>query len=169
MAKTNTVDELSSITSKNQIWLSWEAEEFAFHDKDWKWTATLIVVALVLLTIFYFQKNWSAMLLVLASGVVLYKNAWQRPGIVKYAVGEEGFSIGSKIYPWSNIKGFWITLSGNHATLYLETTARWMSVITVHLHNIDADSLRQRLIKFLPEHSDRGEHLTDTMSRWFKF
>lgn len=166
--KEKTLDQLSANQQKNSPWLAWEAPEFEYYEKNWRWYVGLIMIVLALATWFYLTRNYSAIAVVTLAAILIYQHASRSPQNIKYTLDLEGFKIKDKLYSWDQLKSFWIVINQGSSHLYLETTNRPFTIKAVHLDNVDLDELRARLIRHLPEQSTYGERLTESFIRWFK-
>ncbi|MBI2589474.1 hypothetical protein HYW32_00345 [Candidatus Berkelbacteria bacterium] len=166
---TGAVDELSGTLQREGSWLAWEAPEFVYFEKSWLWVVGLLAVAAFFIIVFYFMRDYSAMLVVALAAVVFYQQSRQKPVMVRYSIDEHGFKAGEKFYDWDQLKSFWITAKAGNPHLYLETTLKFLPVRTIHLAHVEPVELRARLRNHLPEQMTRGEIFTDRLMRWLKF
>ncbi|MBI4032659.1 hypothetical protein HY374_03070 [Candidatus Berkelbacteria bacterium] len=164
------IDELSGQPANGGAgWIAWEAPAFAYYEKNWLWITGVVVAALVFLVLFYLDENYSAMVVVVLGAVVFIQHAQTKPEQMKYAVDEEGFHVGERRYTWSELKSFWISERPGFHHLYLETTARWLPVRTIHLANVEPGEVRLRLAQHLPERRTGGAEWTDRLIHWLRF
>ncbi len=163
-----TVDELSQASANEAAAIAWEAPEFAEYQRGWPWIFGLVLVSFGLLAIFYTQDNFSAMAVVALVAVVTYQIANTKPKTMKFRVDEAGFTVGSEVIDWNELRSFWLDEAAPSPHLYLETTHRWHPVRTIHLAKVDPVELQARLQQYLPEHRTRGEALADMAIRWLK-
>lgn len=164
------VDELSGKGAvSGGSWIAWEAPAFAYFEKNWIWNLAVGLGALVFLVLFYLEKNYSAMAVVVLGTVVFVQQARIKPGLVKYSLDDEGFHVGEQTYTWGELKSFWLSERPGFDHLYLETTARWLPTRTIHLANVEAGELRMRFAQHLPERRTESAEWTDRVIHWLKF
>lgn len=161
------VDQLSGKKNAQKAWITWQAPEFTAYEKGKMWSVALIAGAIALEVLFFLLKDYSAMLVVLAGAIALYRYAHHKPRTLQFSVSNEGVTIGNKSLDWETIKGFW--LNAEETILYIETTKRPFSIESINVGNADPSALRQILLQHVPEQATRGEILSDRVNRWFKF
>jgi len=87
------------------VWSAWEYEEKE-RSRDWFWALGVIVVTSSLASVI-FENYFFAALLVL-SGTLLGFFAVKKPDMVTYELNQKGLKIRDRLYPYENIKSFWI-------------------------------------------------------------
>lgn len=163
MAKVN-----KNKTSSNIPVFKWQAKEFPDYKKDGGWFATVVIVTLALAALFYWQKNWTATGVVIAAGGALLAQSRIRPKKINCEVYRSGVVVGGKAHPFETLKSFWI-IYGEHPSVRLEQTSRFKAPINMPIIDEDPEQIRLFIAKFLPENEERGEDVTDTISRWLRF
>jgi len=90
--------------------LSWSALEYEEKDRsrDWFWALGIIVATGSVASIIFANYFFAALLIL--SGVLLGFFAIKKPSIVIYELNNKGLKIGNRLYPYENIKSFWIQL-----------------------------------------------------------
>ena len=154
--------------SSNAPVFTWGAKEFADYKKDTGWFAIMTLVTLALVSLFYWQKNWTAMGVVIAAGGALFAQSRIRPKKVSCEVHRSGVVVDGKVHPFETLKSFWI-IYGEHPSVRLEQTSRFSAPINMPIADEDPEQIRLFISKFLPENEERGEDVTDTISRWLRF
>jgi len=98
------------IIERSEEKLIWSALEYEEKDRspDWFW-ALGIIVATSSIAAIIFENYFFAALLVL-SGVLLGFFAIKKPDTVTYELNQKGLKIRNRLYPYENIKSFWIQL-----------------------------------------------------------
>ena len=88
--------------------LSWTAPEYEEKERsqDWFW-ALGVIVATSSIAAIIFENYFFAALLIL-SGVLLGFFAIKKPDLVTYELSENGLKIRDRLYPYENIKSFWV-------------------------------------------------------------
>ncbi len=99
--------EIIERSGEKLIWSALEYEEKE-RSRDWFWALGIIVITSSLASII-FENYFFAVLLVLA-GVLLGFFAIKKPDIVTYELNSQGLVIHDRLYPYENIKSFWIQL-----------------------------------------------------------
>ena len=146
---------------------AWEAEEFGVYEKTGSWTWMVVIVAVVVAVIFYFQKNWTGMLLS-GAAAALISQGHVNPKKIRCAIFDGGIVINDKPHNFGEMKSFWL-LNERHPMVRFERVSRFTASVSMPLGKTDPEQVRLFLAKRLPEHEERGEDLSDRISRWFRF
>ncbi|MEX2029201.1 MAG: hypothetical protein WD963_01835, partial [Candidatus Paceibacterota bacterium] len=123
--------------------LEWSALEYEVKERsvDWFWALGVIIVAGALASII-FSNYFFAALLVLA-GILLGHFAVRKPDLVFYELNQKGLEIRRRLYPYENIKAFWVqtehqphfgmpaTEMGEKFLLFIKTERVFMPIISV--------------------------------------
>lgn len=91
--------------------LEWTALEYEAKDRDpdWFWALGIIVVTSSLASIIY--NNYFFAVLIILAGTLLGFFAKKKPDLINYELNSKGLKIHSRVYPYENIKSFWIQLA----------------------------------------------------------
>jgi len=109
--------------------LVWSALEYEEKDRstDWFWALGIIVVTSVIAALI-FADYFFAVLLILA-GFLLAFFAIKKPEVVTYELNPVGLKIRNRIYPYENIKSFWVQLG--KPILFIHTERVFMPIISI--------------------------------------
>lgn len=155
--------------------ISWEAPEYFHYERtnDWYWWTGL--VALVILGFALWQGSLLFALLVLISWFTVVLYAVRPPQIVAFKLTDKGILIknphsdGTKMYPWSDLKSFWIFYRPPvHAELSIISKKTLMTHIKLPLGETDPEKLKNIVKQYLPE-EEQKESLIDNLSQLAKF
>lgn len=158
-----------SALSQRGLLIAWEAPEFRKFTKDIKWLMSIIGVVVVLGIFFGWQRNWSALAVTCAGAVVFYVYGQRDPKVIRYSIDADGFRRGEQLISWNDLKSFWINEGTEGATLYLETTARFINFEKIDLENVGLADLRRALSTRLPQSKTQSEEFFDRISRIIRF
>lgn len=147
---------------------SWSAPEFVSYTKTSSWFLIITAVALVLIGLFTWQKNWTAVGVVVAAALALMLQAQTKPKTLQCSLYRSGIVIDDKVYPYDSLKSFWIAFS-DHPFVRFSQIRRLSSNIHMPISEEDPEQVRLFLSKFLPEDENSGEDISDTIQRWLKF
>jgi len=152
--------------------LEWTALEYKEKErsKDWFWALGITMAASAATALIY--GNYFFAILILLSGALLWFLALKNPDLIHYEINDKGVKIESRIYPYENIRSFWIEASGN-PTLFIKTERIFMPVISIPLENISGrisleDIHNIFLVKEIPEEEMR-EHPALHIMEFFGF
>jgi len=147
---------------------SWKAAEFAVYQKDTKWFLLLMVVAILLIAFFVWNKNWTAVGVVVAGVFAFISLNGVKPKKISCKVYRDGVVIEDKAYRYTDLKSFWL-IPGDHPRVRFARPGRFSPAINMPIDEEDPEQIRLFLSKYLPEEEGNGEDIADTISRWMKF
>ena len=126
--------------------LSWSALEYEEKERspDWFWALGIIVVTSSIASIIY-ENYFFATLLVL-SGVLLGFFAIKKPDLVIYELNEKGLKIRNRLYPYENIKSFWVQIDNSPEAivkplLFIKSERAFMPIITIPIEKENAPDI----------------------------
>ena len=146
----------------------WKASEFASYQKSPGWFIMIVFIALVLIGIFVWMKNWTAAGLVFASALALFSVSRTAPKKVSCSLYHSGVVIDQKAYHFSDLKSFWL-LAGEHPSIRFTKAGRFTTPVNMPIADEDPEQIRLFLSKYLPQETDKGEDIADSISRWIRF
>jgi len=123
--------------------LQWSALEYEERERnpDWFWALGIIVVTGALTAIIY--GNYFFAFFILLSGALLGFFAKKKPDVVTYELNRRGLKIRTRLYPYENIKSFWVQMAHEgtpeHAdlrpTLFIKSERFFMPILSVPIEN----------------------------------
>ncbi len=137
--------------------LTWSALEYEEKERsnDWFWALGIIVVSSSIAAIIYGNYFFAALLLI--SGLLLGFFAIKKPDVIYYELNQKGLKIGSQIYPYENIKSFWVQTEMK-PTLFIKSERMFMPMISIPIENNIAPDIHAILTtKNVPE-EEMKEH-----------
>lgn len=150
--------------------LVWSALEYEEHDRspDWFWALGIIVVTSSIASIIF--ENYFFAVLLLLSGVLLGFFATKKPEMVTYELDEKGFKIHNQIYPYENIKSFYVQLdntndANNPAYLkplfFIHTERAFMPIITIPINEALANDIHSVMTTKNIKEEEMKEHASE--------
>lgn len=131
--------------------LNWSALEYEEKERspDWFWALGIIIVTSAIASII-FGNYFFAVLLVL-SGVLLGFFAVKKPDIVPYELNTKGLIIRNRLYPYENIKSFWVQLDPSGETnlkpmLFIHSERAFMPIISVPINETMAQDIHSIML-----------------------
>jgi hypothetical protein len=96
--------------------LSWTVLEYEekYRSPDWFWALGIIVVTSSIAAIIF--GNYFFAVLLILSGLLLGFFAIKKPDTVTYELNARGLKIRNRLYPYENIKSFWVQLDMKRET-----------------------------------------------------
>lgn len=137
--------------------LEWSTLEYEHKEKsaDWFWALAIIIIASSITSIIY--SNYFFATLLILSGVLLAAFANKKPEMIHYQLSNKGLRIQSRLYPYENIKSFWVQadLTGETNTkplLFIKTQRLFMPIVYVPIENEWAEDIHAIMLsKNIPE------------------
>lgn len=146
--------------------LSWSALEYEEKErsKDWFWALGVIIITSSLAAIIY--GNYFFAVLLILSGILLGFFAIKKPDVISYELNQKGLVIRSRLYPYDNIKSFFVQIdfspqSEIKPTLFIKSQRVFMPIISIPIHRDMAEDIHAVMFaNNIPEEEMR-EHLSE--------
>jgi len=153
----------------DQALFSWTAPETIQHQKGWLWFL-LAGIFVVLFGIYSFlTENWTLIIAIVIVSAIYVWQHFEIPQNKKIIISKVGIKIGSKEYPYQNIKAFWIIYNPPYiTTLNLGTNSAILPNVSIQLLDIDPAPIREYLCSQIVEIEGKKENFTDYIIRIFK-
>ena len=89
--------------------VSWRAREFEKKEKstDWYWLVGIIIVGVSVIS--FIQGNELFGIFIIIAGGALFLFGFINPRELNFEINNDGIRAGNKIYPYRNLKSFWIS------------------------------------------------------------
>jgi hypothetical protein len=146
--------------------LIWSALEYEDKERssDWFW-ALGIIVATSSIAAIIFENYFFAVLLVL-SGVLLGFFAIKKPDTITYELNAKGLKIRTRLYPFENIKSFWIQLDVHPEAiltplLFVHTERAFMPVLSIPIHETIAEDIHSIMLSKNIAEVEMKEHASE--------
>jgi hypothetical protein len=146
--------------------LEWTALEYEDkeRDPDWFWALGIIVVTATLASIIY--ENYFFAVLIVLSGSLLGFFAKKKPDVVSYELNEKGLRVRSRLYPYENIKSFWIQIPHGDEVdakdlLFIKTERFFMPIISIPIDVSLADDIKSIMYSKNIEEEEMREHASE--------
>lgn len=149
---------------------SWLFASFEKHERGMFWYAIAGAVVGLLLVWSYLSANILFGLLLLIFLLVLFLRHVSEPASVECEVSDEGIRVGTKEYPFSAVRYFWILEhQDGRIVLYIEEKGGLRIILPIPIHDHDPAELRSFLKKYVEEERERThEPLLEWLSRSLK-
>jgi len=126
--------------------LVWSAPEYEDKERsrDWFWAFGVVVVTSMIAAIIL-GDYFFALLIVLA-GVLLGIFAIKKSSIITYELNPKGLRIGSRLYPYENIRSFWVQANLSPGTkvkplLFVHTERVFMPTLSIPIEENIAEDI----------------------------
>lgn len=144
--------------------IEWSALEYEVRELGPNWFLFPGAAALVLLTFAIFTKSYFFAAFVLLALFVLLAYIKRGPRQISCAIGGEGVRAGETLYPFADIKSFWIFERGGANELSLEVKSVLSPFLHLPMGDTDPEKTRNLLLQFIPE-KEHKELATDQIAR----
>ncbi len=149
--------------------ISWTAPEFRYYEKNFGWYVSLVVIAVLLIIFFVFEKDIFAAVSMAILAILVGLFSLQKPREVNIEMSERGIKFGNVEFPYKQIKHFWIVNTYNHRTLNLEISTVINHTMIIELLDQDEEQIRQFLVHHVSEHHQTHETFAQKVSHKLKF
>lgn len=166
--KAKRFEDLSSEqqTHYDKALLNWSSHLVQDFQRSPKWYmyAGLAITLLVVYSLFTGQWSFAAALTVFA-GVYYYISVQETP-TVEVKVSDIGIKVGKRVYPYTDLKTFWIEYNPPYfQNLHLVTRNKFKPEVSIQIHQIGVSELRTVLTRYLPEWTEKESSLTDNITQ----
>ena len=142
----------------------WEGTEYTFKEKssDWYWAVGIIAVAASVASLLFGNIIFAIVILVAAAALAI--TAAKQPRSHKFAITEQGLTIGDRLYPYDTMMHFSVLEYIDHdlpPALSIKTRSLFAPHLLVPLIDVDADDVYE----YLSLHLDEGNHHNSVIDR----
>lgn len=150
--------------------ITWQAHEYKHYPKTLGWYITLVAVFVLLIAFFIIVESdfFAAVCLALIC-MLMIVFARQTPQRVEIELNERGIKFGNLMYPYKQLKYFWVVNNERHQTVNFHTSAMLNNVVILELEQQNPETVRNFLIRYLPEHHLTDETMAQRIMHRFKF
>lgn len=141
-------------TENNKDKIIWQSYEFDYKEKtaDWFWAVGIITLSLVAIAIIYSNPLFAIFMLI--AGFTIFANAKKSPRLINFEISTKGVKIDDTLYPYTNLKSFWVEDNGFTAPSLILHTEKFITpiiVVPIDTNLINHDELRHFLLKYATE------------------
>ena len=163
--------QLKTETAEQQISseISWETEEFEYHEKDFGWFLTMGIVLFGIFASLLILKNIFGAATILLFAVIIYLYATKKPEKISVKVDGRGVYINKKLAPYAEIKSFWIHYEPPLKHLILMNKKHIIQKTIVPIGNTDPVKLRELLLANALDEKEEEESISEMIFRRLRF
>lgn len=150
--------------------IAWQAPEFRHYEKNLGWYVTLSGITVLIVGFFVVvQSDYfaAASLAILAILITLF--ARQKPQIVNIELSGRGIKFGNIMFPYKQLRYFWVVNNQTHKNVIFHTTAFLNNTVILELEDQNPDEVREFLLQHLPEHEETQETPVQKIMHKIKF
>jgi len=141
----------------DNINFSWSAAEYEERERtaDWFWAVGVIAITAAITSVIY--SNYFFAILILLGAGLLWHFAVKSPELITYELTDKGLQIKSHLYPYANIKSFWVQKEGKHI-LFLKTERFFMPILSIPIEPEDAEIIKNIFLSKEVVEEEMKEH-----------
>ncbi len=154
--------------------LEWSALEYEERERsaDWFWALGIIVVCSSVAAIIF--GNYFFAVLLFLSGLLLGFFAVKKPDLVSYEINDKGLKIRTQIYPYENIKSFWVQIDTTgegqlKPTLFIKSQRIIMPVISIPIEDSAAEDIHSIMLAKNVVEEEMKEHASQKIMEYLGF
>ena len=148
---------------------TWSASEFVAHEKPKSWYFILFIGAVVTAAIlFLITREIFSVVMVIVLALALGVYGGVKPRVLMYAIYNDGFKVGAKLYPYSTFRSFSVIDDTRTPNIQLLPQKRFMVPISVYCNPADIDAIAEILGEFLP-YEQKERDMIDKFSSRIRF
>lgn len=158
-------------TEKENLYPTWQIDEFVKHQRNKKWYIIAAVVALLLIIWAIIDKNYFfALIIILSSALIIFYDG-ENPKKIMVEIQYDGLFVGEPFYEFQSISHFYIIYKPQEKIkkLFLEFKNPLKHRLSIPLEDQDPVEIRKFLLKYLKEDLEKeNEPLSEGISKLFK-
>lgn len=149
------------------IKIEWSHLEYELKEKgnDWFWALGIIVFTSALASIIY--GNYFFALFLVLSGFLLAIFSIKKPDLIFYELSEKGLKSKSILFPFKNIKSFWVETRGKTPTLFLRFDRPLVPVISFPLKEEVVEQIHDFFTSHKVPEEEMKEHISEKVMEFF--
>ena len=151
--------------------VSWQVPEYEKHQRSQTWYILASIIGLLFVFYSIYTRNFLFAVIIIVVALIIILHDSREPDLVKVSLTSEGIILGRKFYDYDEIKDFSIVYKPRQGVknLYFEFKNVVRQRLSISLENINPLSIRENLLKYLPEDLDRTDHpLSERLAKMFK-
>lgn len=149
--------------------ISWTASEFVDHQRGVGWYFMFFATLLLIGGLTYkFTKDYISGIAIILAGAIVAAFIRKRPRQLPYEVGNQGISIGGRLYSYDGFKSFSLSQEGGAKVINFVPLQRFMPEISVFFPPEQEENIVGVLVDHLP-HNDHNEKAVDRLMKKLRF
>ena len=132
----------------------WQTYAFQYKKKtaDWFWAVGIICLAIAIISTIYGDPLFALFIIMVGGLLIMTGN--KKPDVLEIKLNDKGIEINSILYPFQNIKTFWVEDNKNSfpkLILRIERVINPMMILPIETDYIEPNTIRDHLLNFVPE------------------
>ncbi len=133
-----------------KILLIWMAPSRLFKKRSRDFFSTIGTIALLMVIILVFFKEWLLIMVIIAMIFAAYVLATNQPGKIEHKITNRGLITGGKNYRWNDLFSFWFEQRLGQEILHVETRLRSPRRLMLLLSEVEKAKVKKLLVDYLP-------------------
>lgn len=131
--------------------LRWQAYEFTYVRKpsEWYWKVGIITAGVTAAA--YVLENYLFSILTVIGGFTFALFGAKKPDVLDMEISSKGVRIQTKLYPYSELKYFWILEDSPEPKILLQAAGMLHTHIVLPLGDADPEDVRTELLEHIEE------------------
>lgn len=149
--------------------IEWSALEYEEKERgnDWFWALGIIIVAGSITSIIY--KNYFFALFLIISGFLIVMFSIKKPDLVFYELNDKGLQIKNRLYPYENIKSFFVQINEFNSTLFIRSERAFAPILSIPIEKVSPEEVKNMMLsKNIPE-EEMKEHFSEKVMDYLGF
>lgn len=148
--------------------LKWKAPDYYTFEKSPFWALGVGLVAIAFSLVLIYTENYFPVIIIILAVIVTFQIAHEKPKTQEFAIDEGGVLSRNNFIPFNEIKSFWIAKHGPKSILYLEPVNPIKGPVVIPIGGADPATIRNLLLRYLPEKLEAGEAFSEKLIRIFR-
>ncbi len=151
--------------NSDDVLFHWQAPEYEMIRGDRRWYLYLSLILFAIIGYAVFTNSPIMAITFILIGVVEYIYINKEPRTLTFKITPEGIFAGNELYPFENIKSFWILYEPPHIrVISLHTKGTLLPFIHIPVHDEDPVKIRGILLEHISEEKQEMRFV-DTLER----
>lgn len=131
--------------------LLWQCYEHVHEQRtrDWYWALGIIALAGAVASIV--MSNVLFALIIILAALIWGLLSSQPPEITTIGIYERGLRIGEQLYPWSDVRSYWVDDEAEENQLLIDTKRMLSPNLVIALGELDPEVVRSTMERFAQE------------------
>lgn len=140
--------------------INWSALEYEEKERgvDWFWALGIIIVAGSIASIIW--SNYFFAILLILSGLLLGFFAIKKPEEVHYELNEQGLKIKTRIFPFEEIKAFWIQETPKES-LFIRSSRMFAPMLSIPIDKNISEKIKNIFLSKNITEEEMKEHFSE--------
>lgn len=160
--------EESVIEAQQEVTIfAWEAEEFKKSEFDpWK-IGVLATVAVIIIIYAVFTANYLFALIIIMAAIIVQIFTKKEPAKVNVSITNQGVRVNDNYFSYEkDLRSFWILYNPPEVkTLNFDRKQALLPGLTLQIEDQNPIKIREELLSFIPEDTEKEEGLAEKTAR----